>query len=347
MIHTVHSLPGRTLYVDGTAFVYMSGTAYLGMPHLEAFQQCLQDAFARYGTHFSGSRISHMQLAVFEEAEAFLAQWTRAQAAVTLSSGFLAGQLVVRQLKHEGSLLYAPRTHPALHLDTPPVSRQSYAEWVNTLPQQLENIPGSCVVICSNSSDPLYAEPYSFDWIAELPTTRKFVVVIDDSHGLGLTGQEGSGIWSQLPQCAHVEAIVTSSLGKALGLPGGVVLGSRSRIDQLKKSPVFTSASPMPPAYLYAFLYAQKLYLQQRERLQENLDFFMQSLPNGHSFQWAVPYPVFYTPDTEVYTQLYQQGILVSHFSYPSPDDPPITRLIVHALLTKEDIKGLAASLLS
>lgn len=337
------SLPGRTIAVDSQEFLYFSGTSYLGVARQVEFQQHLQEGFARYGSNYSSSRISNVQLSVFEEIEHALATYTGAEAALTFASGFLAGQALVRQLQTEGVFHYAPRTHPALWLHTNDnIPEKHYPQWVQNLPDWLEKMPAEHIVLLANSLDPLYAEKYGFDWVQQLPDHKRFTLVVDDSHGLGVTGENGGGIFGQIHTPPHVELMVTSSLGKALGLPGGVVLGSRKRIEQLKKSPFFTAGSPMVPAYAHAFLQAGDLYAKLRKKLFQNSIFFKAQTSGSGLFQSFDDYPVFYTTTNELYTHLYENQILISSFPYPSPQHPPITRLIVSALHTQEDISAVA-----
>jgi 8-amino-7-oxononanoate synthase len=335
----IDTLPGRTVLIENQEFLYFSGTSYLGMARNAEFQSYVQEGFARYGTNFSNSRISNVQLAVFDEAENYLAAHTGAGAALTLSSGFLAGQLVVRQLQLEGRFVYAPQTHPALWLENEiAVTEHHHADWVRNLPSVLESISEPHVVLLSNSLDPLYVEKYDFSWVAQLPDNKHFTIVIDDSHGLGVIGKDGGGIFGQIPTPPHVELIVTSSLGKALGLPGGVILSGRKRIEQFKKSPFFTTGSPMSPAYLHAFLRAEKLYAILRQRLFQNSIFFKAQTPASQLFRSFDNYPVFHTDSNELYEYMRRNHILISSFPYPSARHPSITRLVVSALHTDEDM---------
>lgn len=341
MIQT-DTLPGRTILIGNQEFLYFSGTSYLGMARNEEFQSHVQEGFARYGTNFSNSRISNVQLAVFDEAESHLAAYTGAEAALTLSSGFLAGQLVVRQLQSEGAFVYAPKTHPALWLESNIApAEDNYADWVRNLPGTLRQIREPHVVLLLNSLDPLYAEKYDFTWVLQLPDNKSFTLVVDDSHGLGVTGNGGNGVFGQIKTPPHVELIVTSSTGKALGLPGGVILGSRKRVDQCRKSPFFTAGSPMSPAYLHAFLQSGKLYSALRQRLLENSIFFKAQTSALQLFRSFDAYPVFHTAAHDLYPYLYRDRILISSFPYPSAHDLPVTRVVISALHTREDLTEL------
>ena len=338
---TSSQLPGRTIWTDEHERLYFSGTSYLGIGCNEAFQELLREGMDRYGTIYASSRASNVQLAVYEEAETVLAHLTGAEVALTFSSGFQAGQATVQQLADQRCFLYAPGTHPAVWRTTADGRHGDFSAWADTIVEQKAALDTE-VVILANSLDPLFAQKHSFDWIAQLPEDRSITLLVDDSHGLGITGEDGEGIFSTLQSLArpNVTVLVVSSLGKAFGVPGGVVLGPKSFISHLKESPFFTASSPVPPAYLYAFGRAQSLYRQARQQLFANVAHFQEQINHLSLFRSMDRYPVFYTTDNALATAVASQCVL-SSFPYPHPDSTPITRVIVSSLHTREDLDVL------
>ncbi len=337
-----HSLPGRTIRVEGKELLYFSGTSYLGMGHNEFFRQQVLEGMVQYGSNYSSSRSSNLQLAVFEEAENWLAHFTGAEAALTFSSGYLAGQAAIHALRQSDIFLYAPGTHPALWRDSQDGYTGTFTEWASQLPETIEQCKNQNIVIACNSLDPLYAEKYSFDWLADLPTDQSITIVVDDSHGLGIMGRNGAGIFPELmAKSTHHNLIVVSSLGKAFGVPGGVVLGNKEFINNLWKSPYFAAGSPIPPVYLYAFLQSDSIYQEARAKLTTNILNFKQSLIHLNLFKHFDNYPVFYTKENSLYEALKPQCIL-SSFPYPDPSGKPITRVVLNSLHQQADIELLA-----
>ncbi len=165
-------LPGRLLHHQGLEYLYCSGTGYLGMARNLAFASLLAGGLARYGTNYGSSRSSNLCLRIYEEAESYLARQAGAAAALTVSSGYLAGQMAVRALAGAGRFEYAPGTHPAAWLATAPATPPaglSHANWSTLLLARLRQERPTPVVIVSNSLDPLHACRYDFSWAAHLP----------------------------------------------------------------------------------------------------------------------------------------------------------------------------------
>ena len=336
-------LPGRTLVVDGEEHLFFSGTSYLGIPGNEAFSSYLQEGLSRYGTNYSSSRNSNVQLRVFEEAEAYLAAYTGAEAAFTMSSGYLAGQALVQTLRDSGHFIYAPNTHPALWRNPADEVAGDYDAWVGTMLQQVKALSEDHVVLVCNSLDPLKARNHGFSWLSALPVDKQVTLIVDDSHGFGVTGVDGAGIFGQLKARLqpNMRLVVASSMGKALGIPAGVILGDKELVTQLRHSHYFGGASPAIPAYLYAFLQCQEAFREARQKLFSNIAFFLEHLQRPEHFSYFERYPVFGTSHHSLAAYLQEQKVIISSFRYPTPSDEPITRVILNSQHTKEDLQRL------
>jgi 8-amino-7-oxononanoate synthase len=341
--YSIDHLPGRTIDLDGQNYLFFSGTSYLGMAQNPTFRAMLTEGMAQYGTVFGSSRNGNLQLRIYEEAEAKLAAFARAEAALTLSSGMLAGQAVVNWLKGQGfGFLYGPNAHPAIWQE--PNTRLptlSFDDWTKRLPELVATAPTQHIVIAVNSVDALFSVGYSFDWVNQLPADQEITLLVDDSHGLGVIGPEGSGIGSKIPKRDNVRLIVTASLAKAMGLPGGVIFSDPQTLASIRRTAFFGACSPTPPAYLYAFGQAQGLYHAAFDRLLENIRRFENRVGDSDLFQHIPAYPVFYTAQDQLYSSLLANRVFVYSFAYPSPTDQPNTRIVINAMHQPEDIEQL------
>jgi 8-amino-7-oxononanoate synthase len=181
----------------------------------------------------------------------------------------------------------------------------------------------------------------------QLPANKNITLLVDDSHGFGIIGKEGAGIFSELVDYKNIHLIVISSFGKAFGIPGGVVLSDKQTIDNFKNNPFFGGSSPVIPAYLYAFLQSETIYKKEREKLFANIRMFESQISAFGLFSNFTNYPVFYTPQNKLCTYLKENQILISSFPYPSPEDTQITRVIINSLHTPQDINSLATSVMA
>lgn len=342
---TIQQLPSNTIVLNEQEYHFFSGTSYLGMNQDEAFRQLLIEGLNQYGMSFGSSRNGNLQLAVYDAAKNKMAAWVGAEKALMLSSGMLAGQVVAQYLKtRQAAFFYAPQSHAAnFHEPQVQLPAMSFQEWSEQIAQQIKEANTTQSVIVCNSTDGLRANAYHFEWVKDLPEDKEVTLIIDDSHGLGITGTNGAGIFQQIRVKPNVQFVVVSSLHKAMGIPGGVVFSDIQTIDALRHTAYFASCSPIAPAYLYAYLKADEIYKYNFERLQENIRRFITQLQTALSlFSFQPDYPVFYTTNDELYAYLFENGIFIYSFAYPIKTGKPNTRIVISAWHTETQIDILA-----
>jgi 8-amino-7-oxononanoate synthase len=342
--HQISQLPNRTVWIGDQEMLFFSGTAYLGLSQNEAFQQLVRQGQTEYGSVYGSSRNGNVQLAVYDQAEAKLAHWAGAAAALTLSSGMLAGQAVVRQLMVEGyKFVYSPDVHPAVwHLPVIDIPKMNFEAWAQSVIGQQSLVEKDAkIAIVTNSVNALRGELYDFSFLDKLPDNQTFTIVIDDSHGLGVTGLNGSGIFRQIRQKPNLRLIVTASLAKAMGVAGGVILSDSQTLKAIRSSAYFAGCSPIGPDHLHAYLHADPLYEQAQHKLSQNIQLFISQIADLKLFSYTDNYPVFYTERDDLYDFLTSNNILIYSFAYPKPTDKPNTRIIVSAWHEAEDILKL------
>lgn len=327
---------------EGKAYLFFSGTSYLGMNYNTRFRELITEGMEKYGNNYGSSRNSNFRLKVYEEAESALALFAGAPAALTVSSGFMAGQLVVNTLQEDNYFVFAPNTHPAVCRHQADFYEGDFQRWAEEIADTIATLPADKIAIVCNSNDPLFCKHYSFDWVLSLPGNKKITLVIDDSHGIGVTGEHGRGIYNKIRHRENINLIVVASLAKAMGIPGGVVLSDDCTISQLRENSFFGTSSPIAPGYLYAFAKAGQVYSDARKQLSENIGLFNSLLPNRDMFDALAGYPVFYTAAHSLPGFLNGHGILISAFAYPNPQGSIVTRVIINSGHAKKDIERLA-----
>lgn len=359
-IYPASHLPGRKVLLNtGKEYLYFSGTDYLGMGHHEGFLAYLEEGISKYGTHFGSSRNNSLRLEIYEEGETALANFSGAPAALTTSSGMWAGQLLMKELpgiiasdlqnnnSHTANIHYhyAPRIHPALWGAEYTFSDLSWEDWAKSVIEKIqESSPDRMHIICSDSVGSPFVESFDFSIFKSLPFYREIYLVVDDSHGFGVLGTNGSGVFRELSAIQQVKLLVSSSLNKALGIPGGTIFGSHHVIEKIRRSPFFAGASPIAPSYIFAFkrLLETNAYPMAHQKLLDNITYITASLSKTNLFVYKPDYPAFCSMDSRLFDFLEENEIFASCFSYPQPTDPPVTRLVISAVHQKEDLDRLA-----
>lgn len=336
----VNEIPSRVLYKDGEEFLYFGGTNYLGVTTLPQFQNILLTSFQKWGTSYGSSRSANIQLEIYKTAEDLLASQTGTDAAVTVSSGMLAGKLALEQLQHTTDLLFHfPNTHPALlHPFSLPLIQNG------KLNPFLLDPTVSRIGIVADAIPSLEVTPIDLNILKAIPDSKTITLLLDESHSFGLLGDQGQGVLNQYQLPNIHQKITIASLGKAIGLTGGFIAGNFQFIDAIKKQQNFIGASGMNPAFLETFVKAQTIYNSQRQALKENLNYVSKYLTPNTALTFTATYPAIYFDQEELLQMFLENNIIPTSFPYPTASGK-LSRIVISAHHTKADLDKMIQQL--
>ncbi|MDW5288005.1 aminotransferase class I/II-fold pyridoxal phosphate-dependent enzyme [Formosa sp. PL04] len=334
--------PNAKLFLKTKSMSYFGSTSYLGLATLPAFQDAVINGIKKWGTAYGSSRHANVKLSIFNDAEMLLSSQLKTEACVTVSSGMLAGKLTIDFLAQSNSKFYHyPNTHPAI------LAPNSLPLFINTklhptlLTDTIENI-----VISVDAIPTASVTVVNFSFLKSIPKQKNITLLVDESHSIGITGESGMGIFSSIPKSLIAKKIMVASLGKAMGLPGGIIAGNASFINAIKETTIFTTASGMSPAYLEAYLQSQAIYKEQKDKLKNNLLYFFEDLNLDETFLFNPNYPNIYNLKPGFYNYLLNKNIAITHFKYPTPNDV-LSRIMLSANHSKIDLDLLKKLLIN
>jgi 8-amino-7-oxononanoate synthase len=344
VIYPVAAFPGRTFVSNGKEYYYFGGTAYLGLQVHKEFQDIYLGNIRIYGTGYSASRASNVRFHIYEKAENKMALRFGCEACFTLSSGYLASQLVAVYFARLGySLFYASNTHVALHTGNFQ-NAANLAELQENITNYLQKKAEKPAVILLDTVDFFGRNYPDFEWLKALPMDR-IIIVADDSHGFGITGELGNGSYRQLAALKPKELIVCGSLGKGFGIQAGAVLGTRKRIQVIKASSMFAASSPAVPAAMATYLEASSIYVGQLQKLRNNIDSFTTLLKDRGRYFYMPYHPAFTFKDDGLTSFLEDSSIVITNFPYPNDSAEKINRIVLSAQHTAKDIEYLCKTI--
>jgi glycine C-acetyltransferase len=182
------------------------------------------------------------------------------------------------------------------------------------------------------------------------------ILVVDDSHGVGAMGKSGRGTEEQTG--AKGADLLVATLGKALGVNGGYVVGSRTLLHYLREtSPMYIYSNPITVGEAAAAIAALDILESEEgshllEHLRAMTVRFQQGLvrlgyetiAGAHP---VVPLMVRDTARTRALVEhLKANGILATGLSYPVvPRGDEEIRFQVNASHTERDIDEVLAAL--
>ncbi|MCA5004016.1 aminotransferase class I/II-fold pyridoxal phosphate-dependent enzyme [Sphingobacterium bovistauri] len=339
----LHQPTSRIIHLHQKDYLFFGGTAYFGLLVSQEYQALIQEGFSIYGLNNGTSRSNNVQLGIYDEGEAVLAGRFGQEDAALFSSGYLAAQAAVKAFARNRAVYYAPNTHQALWIDEKPTVYQSdFKEWINQVIQDINESTETEVLIIANAMDNLKPEVYDFNQLRNIIPSKNVVLILDDSHGLGVVNKNGvSSKIVNLAYAPHISTIIVASLAKGLGTDAGVVLGNRHLISEIKKTPIFMGASPSSPAFIYALTKSESLYDEAFDKLHQNIKELTSRLSDNSLLNYEENFPVFTSSDSNLYQYLFQNEMIISSFPYPLPSSPLLNRIVLSSLHTKADIEKL------
>jgi len=332
----VENFPDRIITANGKTYLYFGGTAYLGLSTHPEFQSILVESIQKWGTFYGSSRNANLKLAIYHQFEDYFAKQIGAEASLTVSSGTLAGKLVIDFLEKTSPVFFHyPKTHPAV------LAKSSLPLLINDKlhPRLLDNVIEE-IVITVDAILGHEVEPVSLNFLDKISPSKKITLVVDESHSLGIVGKEDKGIFGSIETRNIERKIMVTSLGKALSISGGLIAGNQHFIDAISQESTFVSSSAANPAYLEAYCKAEEIFRTQKEKLKNNLNFIEDRLVKSSRLRFNKNYPVIYSEDDDIYDKLFKEDIIITNFKYPTYKNM-MNRIVITANHTKADLEKL------
>ncbi|WP_287147549.1 8-amino-7-oxononanoate synthase [Aeromonas sp.] len=232
-IATHGSVAGR-LQVDGRDYLNFSANDYLGLADHSAIKAAFKAGIDCYGTGSGASPLVTGYSRAHQQLEETLAEWLGVEAVLLFNCGFSANQAVLKALLGKAHRLWQDKLNHA-----------SLQEMGSQLPCKMTRFGHNDMAALASQLEPdrglIVSEGvFSMDgdqapWaeLARLAAQSGNWLMIDDAHGLGVLGPQGRGTLAAqgvAPASVHIQM---GTFGKALGVAGAFVGGSRELVDYL------------------------------------------------------------------------------------------------------------------
>ena len=338
---------------DGSKVLMFGSNSYLGLSDDPRLKEAAIKAIEKYGTSCSGSRFLNGTLDIHEELEAKLAKFVGKEAAVTYSTGFQVNLGVVGCLGFRGGFIFLDALDHACIIDG---SRLSFSDVRKFRHNDMADLERKLFLTPRNAPKLIVVDGvYSMEGdIAPLPEIVKLAkkykasVMVDDAHGLGVIGENGSGTASHFGLTKETDLIM-GTFSKSFGSLGGFIAGDNEVIDYLKhnsRSLIFSAS--MTPAAVAAASKALDIMIEEPER-RENLwkvtryaqeAFKNAGFDTGHTQSPIIP---LFVRDTikamTIVPMAYKAGVFITPVIAPAvPENDVLIRFALMATHTTEQV---------
>ena len=256
-LRTVMSAPTGTINLDGRDVVLLGSNNYLGLStHPEVIAAAVE-ATQTFGTGAGGSRLISGNNELYTTLETNLAKVKGTEAALVFSSGYAANTSIIRVLADEGDLVLSDALNHASIIDGCRLSRATKKVYQHCDMEHLKVLLSESTtfrrrLIVTDGVFSMDGDIAPLPDICDLAAEHDAMVLIDDAHGFGVLGEDGSGT------VAHFgleggDLIQMGTLSKAIGALGGYIAGNHTLIELLiNRARGFIFTTGLPPATLAA-----------------------------------------------------------------------------------------------
>ena len=332
----------------------MCANNYLGLADNPQLIEAAKNSFDRWGFGLSSVRFICGTQGVHKELEDAISSFLGMEDTILYSSCFDANGGLFETLLGEEDVIISDELNHASIIDGIRLSRAGRLRYKNNdmedLRAKLEASKNARIkLIATDGVFSMDGYIANLTGICDLADEYDALVMVDDSHAVGVMGEKGRGTPEYCGVMGRVD-IITGTLGKALGgASGGYTSSKKEIVDLLRqRSRPYLFSNTLAPSIAAAALQTLNMLsssTQYRDKLHENTRYFREEiaktgfdvLPGVHPI---VPIMLYDSKVAgEFAGRMLEKGVYVIGFSYPVvPEGRARIRTQVSASHSKEDL---------
>ncbi len=359
-LRVMESARGPRITYAGRELINFSSNDYLGLAYHPAVAQAMNEATVRWGVGSTASRLICGTTSEHAALEEELAAAKGTEAALVFSTGVAAATGTIPALVGKGDVIIMDKLAHACLIDGARASEATLRIFSHNDLEKLESHlgwarekhPDAKVMIITESVFSMDGDLAPLRELVELKERFGAILFLDEAHAVGVRGQGAQGLAGEQGLIDRIE-IQMGTLGKALGVSGGYIAGSRTLIDFLiNRARSFIFSTAPPPAVAAACRAALRI-VQSPEggslkvRLWENIQLLASSLEIPIAPSAIIPL-ILGSEERAMAgaTLLSDAGFFVPAIRYPTvPRQTARLRITLSAAHEPDQIRELAAAL--
>jgi 8-amino-7-oxononanoate synthase len=246
---------GPTVTFGDRELIMLGSNNYLGLTADPRVKAAAIAAVERFGTGCTGSRLLNGTLVLHRQLEEELADWLGTEACLVFTTGYTANLGLISTVVQAPDAVFLDSQAHASLVDGARLSEGSLRAFRHNRPNSLRRGLRSWrdqggsggVLVAVDGIYSMEGDEAPLSEIHQLCTEFGARLLVDEAHGIGVTGPAGAG-------CAAAAGIrpdlVMGTFSKSLASCGGFIAGSRDVIDFLRVEcrPLMFTASGVPAA---------------------------------------------------------------------------------------------------
>jgi glycine C-acetyltransferase len=352
--HVMTTPQGAHVDVEGRELLNLCANNYLGLASHPAMVEAAHEALDRWGYGMASVRFICGTQALHRELEERLSSFLGTDETILFSSCYDANGGLFEALFDEQDAVISDQLNHASIIDGIRLCKARRLRYANGDMDELEarleeSADARYRLIATDGVFSMDGYLAQLDSICDLAERHNALVMVDDSHAVGVLGPGGRGTPEHHDVVERID-ILTGTLGKAIGgASGGYVAGRREIVELLRqRARPYLFSNSIPPPVAGASLRALELIESShelRDRLRENTAHFRSRmtelgfdvLPGEHPIV-----PVMVGDEVaaaRLSAKLVELGVYAVSFSFPVvPRGTARIRTQMSAAHTREDL---------
>jgi 8-amino-7-oxononanoate synthase len=245
------SAQGARIREDGADLVNFSSNDYLGLASDTRIREAAHRAIDEFGVGAGASPLVSGHMRPHEEAERRFAEFTGLARALLFGSGYMANLGILAALAHRDAEIFSDELNHACLIDGARLSRAEVTRYphadLDALAASLARSSASVRIVASDAVFSMDGDIADVPRMAELCERHDAWLVLDDAHGIGVTGPGGRGTLAHFG-VRSPRIVYMATLGKALGGYGAMVGGEPAAIEWLlQRARTYVYSTALPP----------------------------------------------------------------------------------------------------
>lgn len=351
---------GTLLSTGGREIVNFSSNDYLGLASHPSLAAAMAEGARRWGTGATASRLICGTSAEHAALEEELAGAKGTEAALVFSTGVAAATGTIPALVGRGDVVILDKLAHACLIDGAHASGAKLRVFPHNDLEKLEahlcwarqTHPSGKILIITESVFSMDGDLAPLRGIVALKEQHGAFLMLDEAHAVGVRGKGIQGLAGEFGLIERIE-IQMGTLGKALGVSGGYIAGSRVLIDFLiNRARSFIFSTAPSPAVTAACREALRIVCSEEGKslcgkLQENIALLASLL--GIPQPESAILPLILGSEERALREaarLLEAGFFVPAIRYPTvPKKTARLRVSLSAAHTPGQIRALASEL--
>ncbi|MEG0331147.1 MAG: 8-amino-7-oxononanoate synthase [Clostridium sp.] len=225
--------------INNKSFLLFGSNNYLGIADSPILKKSAIESINHYGIGSGGSRLTTGSYDVHRMLEVKLAKFKHCDDAIIYSSGYMANIGVISSLCNRHWTVFSDKLNHASIIDGIKLSGAKMVRYnhcdTQDLISKIKKNKGQYNLLVTDGIFSMDGDIAPLNDIVSICKKEDILTMVDDAHGTGVLGDNGSGCEDFLNLKNAID-IKVGTLSKAIGCEGGFVCSSYEVIDYLRNT---------------------------------------------------------------------------------------------------------------